>query len=321
MGIKLPPNVTSQIDDYLNNNNATGINPYDPDKISIEATFTSQTGITKLVYGFYYKDYIEDLVNNNWTDQNTDYPWRLRFAPPVIGGWTCTINIIIPNNPTLNASNINFNCVPSSNQGYLEVGLHRHQLRFHENRQTFFAIGQNIAWPDPPWKPSNEFYPDQHDYHVDYCTPNPGPDPLKPGSASGGYKPQREHLHDLTLKGGNYTRIILSPWNSGVEWEKLGDYNLRQPHLWEMDQILDQAHADNLYILLSLDNFEPYQWNNPWGNPSTWAHNPYKAAFGLVQPIDFFNNTNAIKQYKKRLRYTVARWGYSTNIAAYELFN
>lgn len=314
MGIKLPQDVTNQINDYLLNPN-TGINPYDQNSISIEATFTAPGGATKVVYGFYYIDYVEDLNSTStdpggkWDDQYTPYPWRIRFAPTEVGMWSCSINVNIPGSSTLNANSLNFLCQSSGNKGYLQVGQYKRQLRFSGTQESFFAIGQNVAW--------TEWTSDSQGRWFDGKPMN--------------YAIQKAYINDIHAKGGNYTRVVLAPWSSAVEWEKMGDYNDRQPHLWELDKIFEQAHTDNLFVHLCLEMHSQYQTVNaddtiPDDTIHDWNHNPYKTGNqnviqGINNPIDFFTNTTAQDYFKRRLRYIVARWGYSTNLSAYELFS
>jgi len=294
LGVKLPQAITEQIDSYFLT--GLGINPYDPDQISVEAYFVSPTGVTKIIPGFFYREYTSiEWPDNAWYEQNTDYAWRVRFAPPQLGNWTGTIKISIPSIPDLFAYNVNFNCVPSGNRGYLQVGQHKRVLKFSETGQSFFAIGQNIAWP---W---NTY-------------------PLN-------YKEQKDYIHDLHVKGGNYTRIVLTPEFNAMEWEKMGDYNSRQNYMWEMDRILELVHNDNTYLTFCIELHGQYQVL-PVGDNSMvqWENHPYKTGnqniiSGINDPIDFFSNVDAQNYFKKRLRYIVARWGYSTNLSAYELMS
>ena len=55
--------------------------------------------------------------------------------------------------------------------------------------------------------------------------------------------------------------------------------------------------------------------------PSDWINNPYNIVLGLKSPYQFFTNAEAKRITKNLLRYIVARWGYATNILAWELWN
>lgn len=310
MGINLPPDITQQINDYLSG--TTGINPYDPEQISIEATFTSNTWTPLTIYGFYYQPFTEDYSagsKGEFAPVASSYPWRIRFAPPSVGSWTCSIRITSPLFPTLQVSDIHFNCVPSTNKGYLIRGFYGRQLRFSEyNNPSFFAIGQNYAWS-------------YNDYANNAALPN-----SYPGSKPGSYKQQREAVVDIHRQGGNYVRLVLAPWSMAVEWEKMGDYSNAQARMWELDNLFNVAHASDIYVHLCLELHTQYQYQLDEGGDEIWANNPYNSAnqniiSGINTPKDFFTNTQVKAYYKKRLRYIVARWGYSTNLANYELFS
>jgi hypothetical protein len=294
LGIKLPPALQAQIDQYLANN--TGINPYDPDQIHIRTIFESPAGSSYGIDGFYYEDFVQDPSGLSWNTVATDYPFRVRFAAPAVGSWKGYVNILIGGS-TVAYSSFTFNCVPSSNKGYLIPGQFGQRLRFSVTGQSFFAVGQNIAWPETSQQKARPFE----------------------------YNLQKSYIHDLHVKQGNYVRLVLAPWSSAVEFEKMGDYTDRQPHLWELDRIFDQAHAEDLYIHLCMEMHTQYEESNPFGAPR-WAEHPYNSANqsvipGIIEPVDFFTNADAKKYFKNRLRYIVARWGYSTNLVVYEMMS
>jgi endo-1,4-beta-mannosidase len=58
-------------------------------------------------------------------------------------------------------------------------------------------------------------------------------------------------------------------------------------------------------------------------NEGCWVSNPYNAKNGgpCARPADFWTNPEARRLYQKRLRYLIARWGYSPNLFAWEFWN
>src|SRR6266481_9445051 len=56
---------------------------------------------------------------------------------------------------------------------------------------------------------------------------------------------------------------------------------------------------------------------------SNWAINPWNAKNGgfLATPEEFFTNPRARALTRAKYRYILARWGYSTHVLAWELFN
>jgi hypothetical protein len=91
-----------------------------------------------------------------------------------------------------------------------------------------------------------------------------------------------------------------------------------------LDEILNMCKEKGLYVMLTLDYHGIFKSGvDIWGSDAEWRTNPYNSANGGLcgKPIDFFTSAEAKKIYKNKLRYLVARWGYSTNLACWELWN
>jgi hypothetical protein len=73
----------------------------------------------------------------------------------------------------------------------------------------------------------------------------------------------------------------------------------------KIDRLFNLCDSLNLYVMLTLG---PGAYGTREGGFSPTA-------------ADFFVNPKAKARYKNRLRYLVARWGYSTSIGAWEFFN
>ena len=59
-------------------------------------------------------------------------------------------------------------------------------------------------------------------------------------------------MTDLAYTGANYFRYIISPWQTEIEFEELGNYSDRLPNAWEFDQILEHANELDLKLHLNL---------------------------------------------------------------------
>lgn len=91
-----------------------------------------------------------------------------------------------------------------------------------------------------------------------------------------------------------------------------------------LDQVLKLAEQNGLYLMPTFDPIKEYLTGlDGWSGQYKWLMNPYSTAKGgpCAGPQDFFTNTRARKLYKQRVRYTLARWGYSPYMAFYEFFN
>ncbi len=319
-GLNLPPVIDNLVATYFASHphNPTGINPFDPDDINIVATFTSPSGTqNRIINGFYFEDFSSD-----WIPIATDYNFRVRFAPTELGQWTCSISVNSPNGKfplTYSATNLHFLCTPPAYgmYGYLQVGLHKRQLKFSGTGASFFPIGQNIAWIDHYQWNGNDFVPSEFATFKDRVR----------NIAHSAFPP-------YNYIGGNFVRIIMAPWSHGIEWENLGDYSdytsdgslpqTRQHNAYELDKIFEDCRNDGIYVNLNLEMHTSYNAiseKNEIGPIWLWGRNPYHTKLGLSQPDEMLTNLEARKYFKRKLRYIIARWGYSINLAVIELLS
>jgi hypothetical protein len=135
-------------------------------------------------------------------------------------------------------------------------------------------------------------------------------------------------LSKLADAGGNYTRLWLDPdWNElGLEkltrepgdGNGLGRYDAQAS--WRVDYILDLARTRNVRVMLALLSFNSV---DAQGEYASWKNSVYNRANGgpCATPRDFFTNAEAKRLFKRRLRYLVARWGWSPSVLSWEFWN
>lgn len=112
----------------------------------------------------------------------------------------------------------------------------------------------------------------------------------------------------------------MCPWNLPLENKKVGntkryvnsDSYFHGGGIKRMEELMHMIDSLDLYLMLCLDM-----------NSGNWGSSVYNQANGgpVKTWADFFNQPAAMDKYKNKLRYVVARWGYSTRIAAWEFFN
>jgi len=120
----------------------------------------------------------------------------------------------------------------------------------------------------------------------------------------------------MVKNGMNYARIWMAPWAFGIEWsDKVGRYDLKEA--WRLDYVLQLAEKKGIYIMLCLVNHGQLRRSDDWSG------NPYNKVRGgpLSSPEQFFTNPVAKDYFKKKLRYLVSRYAYSTHLLAWEFFN
>lgn len=125
-----------------------------------------------------------------------------------------------------------------------------------------------------------------------------------------------EAVRKMAAAGENYNRWWMHSGSLGIEWtDKLGWY--RQDTAARVDYSLDLAKQVGMYYMMCMDTHQDFRSAN------NWSRNPFNAANGgpCAKPADFFTDATAKELYRKRLRYTVARWGYSPNVLCWEFGN
>ncbi len=314
-------------------------NPYDLDDIDIKLTFHHlQSGRNFDTWGFYYKDFEYDNDGNQstgnlpekWIPLNENDGWRARFSPPLVGDYTCSVTITCyrntPHERSYQISDaMSISVSTSLSDGYLKFNQGSKYLSFsNDSLKTFIPVGYGLLGEQDENRYT--FYP-------------------------GEYYLLRNYLKNLAGRG-NYTRVSLGV-NYWVEFEEPGNYDPHQKHMWELDELLKIAEQCDIYVL-----FTHMIWEEFWHSPNyvmdnrfatdgsnftrAWFNShPYRKQYqpgdssitcgGIIDNVcsgfysngplsDFFGKLDAKKLYKNRLRYIIARWGYSTNISAYDLF-
>lgn len=301
-------------------------NPYDPEIIRVYAKFDGPKGQTYTVEAFYYEGYAfqkhkkyEIATRNKTTDG-----WRIRFTPDAPGKWTFTLFAIDKSGKVqLNSyqgKEFEFQCLAKDNtDGFIRQANTRYLKRetFAEGQKqyhSFYPVGPNIAWYSSA------------DYGV-YSKPY-------------GIYDYERYVDSLT-GNANYMRIwinryqylsLYGPEHALKENGTMVNYfdsRLNQKDAAELDQIINYADNHGITVMLNIFNFGDFR-NDSEGvansakdgsMPSGWIYNPYHTVLGLQRPVDFFTDPEAKRISRNLIRYIVSRWGYSTNIVCWELWN
>ncbi len=304
-GVQLPAYLTREIAVFFTKPYFTeGINPYDPEQIDLYAIFRSPSGKILRVNGFFFRDFMRSFCTEKaypcWEEKPTPWPWRIRFSPDEPGVWKFVIHAVFSNShwPKLLSAEGSFQCTASMNKGYINVNS-GNMISRGRSDAAFPLLGLNTDWYR--WGMVN------HNISREY----------------------QKFFSELHLNGANLASLsFINRTGLQIEWEHLGvyesvevmnnspDYNAnRQAHAWEVDQILALADTFDIFLkfnFLQHADFGPDFWN--------WSENPYHTGIpSVIKPMDFFTDSIARKAFRNKLRYMIARWGYSTQIAWYEL--
>ncbi|MBL8132399.1 MAG: DUF5060 domain-containing protein [Anaerolineae bacterium] len=257
-------------------------NPYDPQEIRLDAEFTAPSGRVISVAGFYYEEF---SYNGGSVAPSGESSWRVRFTPQEVGEYRYRIAASTAG-ASLSSDGYSFMALESDLPGFVRVDARNQRYFAFDNGSPYFPVGLNMAW--------------------------------SLSNTIGEYTTWLDKLH---ASGGNFIRVWMAPWNMSIEWidTGLGDYSRRQFRAYELDQVIALAEERGVYIMLTLLNHGQF---NTSVNPE-WAENPYNSANGgpCDVPECFTTNPEAIRYWEQRLRYIVARWGYSPNVMAWEWWN
>ena len=258
-------------------------NPFNPDEIEVSAIIETPKGETIEIPAFYYQEFKRELVEGRETLTPVGEPyWKIRFTPMEVGTYKLHV-LLKTTDHTITSEELTFDVYESNRGGFVRVSEIDKRYFKVENGESLFFIGHNVCW-----------FGNRGTFDYD------------------------EWFSAMNNSGENITRIWMAPWAFGIEWKKLGYYDLAEA--WRLDYVIKKAEEKGIYIILCLMNHGQLQSSGLTGQ---WNDNPYNAKNGgpLSKPEDFWTDENTIRLFKKRLRYIVARWSYSTHVLAWELWN
>ena len=276
-------------------------NPFEPTDIEVVAIFDAPSGRQLVIPGFWLQPYIDQCIapcNQENLQADGAAEWQVRFAPDEPGIWSYALQV--RDNGTLASTTPGqVDVTAAQGGGFVNVAANRRYFVLSD-QQPYFPIGHNLSWS---WE------------------------------ASGGWHAYERWFDSLAASGGNYARLVVDvPWFVGLEWDVAGSYSAAQDDAYRLDRVVELAaeHGIRLQLVLlwsqALRDYSgaPVLVPEEPARPDTsadWDNNPYNSANGglLNGPSQFFSNEMAESLFRRRLRYIVARWGYSPDIFAWEL--
>jgi hypothetical protein len=333
IGFRIPASIERNIEAYLKERPVPrALNPFDPEDIDITAYFQEVNKNPEIItpletrYGFFYEEFSRNLTAadpNDWHHEKhpTLFPIRVRYTPEKEGNYKCWAVMKTKDGDSFTTDTLSFKVNKSSNPGYVKVG--KSKRFFVQDSSTFFPVGQNLPWPachklfDPLCEQIK-------------CA---GSESWCGNKTMGpyGYEVYHKEMAALKYSGANYFRMLVAPWNLEIEFEKLNNYADRLNCAWEMDQILKHAAELDLYIHFNLQVHYPWEaqsiygmWDWDYGDVPCYSKDDpycYYDELDLKDPCQVLTDQRAIKHYQNRLRYMIARYGYSPQIAVLELLS
>ncbi|MGD0090253.1 MAG: DUF5060 domain-containing protein [Planctomycetota bacterium] len=257
-------------------------NPFDPEELSVTARVRTPGGKEVLAPGFFYQGFTRRKKDDGEElTPQGEGVWKVRYAPLERGRHKLRVRVAW-GGQSCESEELSFQCVESSSHGYVRQA--RNGRAFEADDQTpYFPIGMNLCWGRSTY-----------DYDL--------------------------WMDKLAAHGCNWARLWIGPFDLfTLETPRgLGSYD--QANAWRVDYVTELAERKGIRLMFCLESFNDLRVSP--GSPF-WEKCPWNAVNGgpCYIPEEFFTNPLARRLFRQRLRYIAARWGYSTHVFAWELWN
>lgn len=256
-------------------------NPFDPDQVALDARFIAPSGAVLQVPGFYMVDFSSESISAGQVLRPSGKQGWRVRFTPLETGSYTYVLTARDKSGTVTGAGGTFDAVPPETRGFVRTSNRDPHYFAFDNGESYYPIGHNL-----------------------------------PSYAITGQTAEQA-LRKMAAAGENYNRPWMSSYTGlGIEWEHaLGWY--RQDEAWRVDEMLRLGQELGMYFMLCMDTHQDFR------DGPRWTINPYNIARGGPCETfrDWFTHPAARAAYRKRLRYTVARWGFSPHVFAWELGN
>ena len=200
---------------------ATYRNPFDPDQVAVDAEFTTPSGRTERLPGFYYQGFTAERDDGEEMLSLEGGPaWKVRYAPREEGTYRVAFHAR-DRSGEVASSPVSFRCVGSPSGGFARIsGAEQPGPKYFglDNGRSLFLIGHNVV----------------------------------------GYRGDLDDVFRRMAAGGeNYTRFWMCSWSLGLEWGlPVGEYRLQEA--WRLDRTLGLARQHGIYLMLCFDTHQDF---------------------------------------------------------------
>lgn len=302
------------------------LNPFDQRQVELNVVFTPPGGDASQasrVPAFYYQPF----ARRPSTPRDRFLPsgagvFCVRFTPRKAGTYTWHIEASYraPDRKdapreTCTSPTQTLTITPRAHRGFIR-GSKEHPRYFEfENGDFYFPVGHNYRSPTDlrDWKEI-----------VRKCYDAKAPKPVDRG-----LKIYEERVPRIAAAGENLIEIWMCSWWLALEWSPhwknyhgLGSYNMT--NAYRLDRLFELCAEHGINIQLVIDNHGKASMKPQVDHE--WEYSPYNTRNGgfLTIPdhlFDLENHPEVRIHYRNRLRYIAARWGYATNLFAFEMWS
>ncbi|MBD2716245.1 DUF5060 domain-containing protein [Microvirga sp. STR05] len=287
-------------------------NPYDPAEITVGAEFVSPDGKVYRAPGFWYQDFRRCTTCGPPPRQANDtcyycstcpedpryltpvatrLPWRIRFAPPQAGRWSYRL-LVRHADTSVASAPMYFTVAAAANPGFVQVHPNGRNFAFADG-QVFFPLGMNVV----------NYEVEDHYSRLPYLDVQKG-------------------INRIADNGGNFARLMLAHGQFSPEGpgDPPGRYDTRQNRAYDLDALVELAARRRIYLQMAVAIAAELFDSDEFGH--AWRKHPYRQVLAPgASSLHFFTDSLSRQLFRQRIRYVLARWGYSPAVLGLEMMN
>lgn len=272
---------------------ASYANPFRSADISVDVGIAPEDeNRGRVVPAFLYQPFERELKKTENGERETLTPageprWQARLSFPEAGRYTVHVRAT-DRTGVVNSEPILVNITPADVAGMARTHPEDHRYFVTDRGETLYLNGANVCW----------------------------------GSARGTYN-YDDWLPKYAEAHCNFFRVWLAPsWTTfAMNTNESGYDGIAMGNAWRLDYVLELAERLGLRIMVCIDSFNILRSKE--STYGAWEDSPYINSKGgpLSESSEYFTNETMLEAYRDRLRYLIARYGYSTSVFAWEFWN
>lgn len=263
-------------------------NPFDSAQVRLDAEVAGPEGVSWRAPGFLYQAYHRRMEGGAEKLTAVGPPrWvvRLSFARP---GAYSVVATAADRTGKVRAAPVLFEVADADVPGMIRRHPADGRYFATDRGETFFPIGANLCWGNQAMSFSYDTW-----------------------------------LPQYAMQGCNFFRVWLAPqwFTFAMNTPESGYDRIDLASAWRLDHVLETAETLGMRAMLCIDSFNILRAKKTLYG--LWEDTPYHRAHGgpLETPRAYFTDPTMLRAYRDRLRYLVARYGYSPNVFAWEFWN
>lgn len=300
--IQQPPAKISQFETFrmtFHVKNAVG-NPFDPDDVNAYLKITTPSGTEQIHPAFFTRDFEIAVTHGREVARDLRKKhWELRWTPTQVGQYRWTLCVESVGQISLESGTLK--CLESNDAGFVRVSTSDPNYFEMSDGSFFYPLGHVTRSPfDDRWGSLT--------FDTDAPADNAGNGDAPGAFRTAKYERWFKKMHEA---GENFCTVWMAPWWLGLEWSPtregysgVGHYN--QKHAAQLDRIFKLAEDNGIYVFLFTSNHGRYAT----AIDPEWFDNPHLRD-AVSSPADYFESADCQQYDEHRLRYILARWGYS----------